>query len=62
MKNFQSENSMGLTELSSEEMVQVTGGWEWLDNIASGIGYVLGKTAHAVIDGFLIITGNYEVH
>lgn len=62
MKNLQNEISMGLTELSSKELVQFSGGWEWLDAVAGGIEYFAGKVTHAVIDTALILTGNYQPH
>ena len=62
MRNINEISDLKLQVLSCEELKQISGGWEWLDKAAFAIGWVVGKTTHAVIDAFLVVTGNYEMH
>ena len=63
MKNLQDEIiGMKLHELCLEELIETTGGWAWLDNVAEAVGFAVGYIAHGVIDAILIVSGNYEKH
>jgi repressor of nif and glnA expression len=59
IENMISETS--LHELSTANLVQISGG-SWLGDAAEFVGFAVGTVAHAVVDGVLLVTGNFGDH